>query len=381
MKRKWRALLQPYQAALRRYLKQGPKASLQPALKLGRQAVDQGVETLDLALIHEQALIAQAFPIQSAAARARIIKRAGTFFAEAILPMEETHRSALEANVHLRRIIESLNRRTLDLATSNRKLKREIGRRKVAEHTLRQSEQHSGRLLDQSQRLQEQLRHLSRRILSVQEEERKRISRELHDVIAQVLTSVNVRLAVLRAEAMVNTKGLTKNIARTQRLVEKSVEVVHRFAYNLRPAVLDYLGLIPALHSYMTAFTKATGIRVSLTAFAAIEKLDSNRRTVLFRVAQEALTNVDRHAHASRVDVNIQRLPDAVRMQIKDNGRAFDVERILLAGKGPRMGLLGMRERVEMVGGSFGITSAPGQGTIIQATLPFKDGKRKHPRP
>ena len=270
----------------------------------------------------------------------------------------------LEANARL-------NRRTLDLAASNRKLKREVVRRKVMEHTLRQSEQNSGRLLDQSRCFQEQLRHLSRRVLSAQEEERKRISRELHDVVAQVLTSINVRLAVLKTEATVNSKGLSKNIVRTQRLVEKSVNIVHRFAYDLRPAALDYLGLIPALHSFLKSYTKETGIRVSLTACAKVEELSNVRRTALYRVAQEALTNVVRHAKASRVEVNIRRLSNAVGMDIHDNGQSFDAESILRTGKTRSMGLLGMRERVEMVGGRFQIDSASGQGTTIRVQVPL----------
>ena len=106
---------------------------------------------------------------------------------------------------------------------------------------------------------------------------------------------------------------------------------MHRFARELRPTVLDDLGLIPALHSFMKNFTKRTGVRASLTAFAAVEQLDTAKRTVLFRVAQEALTNVARHAQASRVEVSIQKLPDRICMKIKDDGKSFDVERVLHA--------------------------------------------------
>ena len=129
-------------------------------------------------------------------------------------------------------------------------------------------------LLEKSERLQEQLRRLSRQVLSAQEEERKEISRELHDVIAQTLTGINVRLAALKKEASLNTSGLDRNIARTQRLVEKSVDIVHRFARELRPAVLDDLGLIPALQSFMKNFGARTGLFAQLTAFAAVENLD-----------------------------------------------------------------------------------------------------------
>ena len=371
MKSKSMSLTRRYQAALRHYLPQGSTTNLKLAVNLGRQAVALGQGTLDLALIHEEALLAATLPIQSSADRERMIQRGGAFFASAILPMEETHRSALAANANLNRLNQALSRRTLDLAASNRKLKNEISRRRVMEQTLRQSEQHSSRLLGQSRRMQEQLRHLSRRVLSAQEDERKRISRELHDVVAQVLTSINVRLSVLKKEAMANSKGLTKNIIRTQRLVEKSVNIVHRFAYDLRPAALDYLGLIPALKSFLKRFMEDTGVRASLTVFAKVEELSSARRTVLYRVAQEALTNVGRHANASRVDVNIQRVSSTVCMDIHDNGKSFDAERILRTGKTRRMGLIGMRERVEMIGGKFSVDSSPGNGTTIKVQVPF----------
>ncbi len=303
--------------------------------------------------------------------RDALIKQAGSFFAEAILPLEKPHASTQEAAVYLRKIIETLSQRTVELAASNLELNLEIGHRKTAEAALKKSERHYSQLLEQSDRLQEQLRQLSRQILLAQEEERKQISRELHDVIAQTLTGINVRLAALSKEAAVNTKGLDRNIARTQKLVEKSVDIVHRFARELRPAVLDDLGLVPALHSFMKNFTTRTGIRTYLTAFAGVEEMETARRTVLFRVAQEALTNVARHAKASRADVSLQKLPDGICMKIKDDGKSFQVERTLHANGGKRLGLLGMRERLEMVGGKFGVESAPGKGTTIIAQIPF----------
>ena len=365
-----------YQAALRRYLKQDARAKPASAAGLGREAVALGLDVLDLAMIHEDTLIAQASSTGSAAAQNRIIRRAGKFFAEAIIPVEATHRTALENNARLIQLNQTLDQRTRDLSASNRKLKSEIAKRKTVEQALRKSERRSVRLLDQSRRLQEELRTLSRRILSAQEEERKRISRELHDLVAQTLTGINVHLANLRIEAVQNTAGFTKNIARTQKLVERSVDKVHRFARELRPALLDDLGLVPALHSFMKSFTEETGIRVSLTAFAGVETLSSAKRTTLYRVAQEALTNVARHAHAGRADVRIKQLPNAVRMQIKDDGRSFDAERLLHSRKNKRMGLLGMRERVEMVGGKFTIESTPGNGTTIAAQIPFRNGAK-----
>jgi signal transduction histidine kinase len=374
MGRKLNGLAQRYVAALRIHLKQNPRAR-QPgetASRLGRRAIALGLETLDLARFHEQALITLVLPEYSPGTRDKMIRRAGTFFAEAITPIEKTHRTAQVANTHLNQTIQMLNKRSTDLAASNRRLQQEILQRKSVEESLRKSEQHYSQLLEQSQHMQDQLRRLSRQLLSAQEDERKMISRELHDQIAQTLTGINIRLASLKTESMRNTRGLQEKISSTQRLVEKSVDIVHRFARDLRPTVLDDLGLVPALHSFMNNFTKRTGVHASLATFTMkIDKLDVAKRTVLFRVAQEALTNVARHAHASRVEVSIQKLPGCIRMKIKDDGKSFNVERAFHAQDGKHLGLLGMRERLEMVGGKFFVESAPGKGTTITAKIPL----------
>jgi signal transduction histidine kinase len=370
MTRKLVHLSRRYQAALRQHLQQGRRAALQSARGLGSQALAAGLQTLDLARLHEQTLLTEVLPGCPAGKRAALLRQAAIFFAEAVTPVGKIHRTAREAAAHLRIIVETLSQRTVELAAANVELSREITRRKAVEEALKKSERHYSQLLERSDRLQEELRRLSRQILSAQEEERKQISRELHDVIAQTLTGINIRLATLKKQAAVNTKGLDRNIARTQRLVERSVDIVHQFARELRPAVLDDLGLIPALHSFMKNFTARTGVRTHLTAFAKVEQLETGRRTVLFRVAQEALTNVGRHARASRVEVSIQQLPDCICMRIKDDGKSFPVERVLNGKGGKRLGLLGMRERVEMVGGRFEVQSAPDRGTTITAEIP-----------
>jgi signal transduction histidine kinase len=260
---------------------------------------------------------------------------------------------------------------SVELAATKKQLKREIARRQAAEQSLKKSERHYSQLLAESRQMQEQLRHLSHQILLAQEDERKKISRELHDEIAQTLAGINVYLAALKTNATANNCGLGRNIARTQRLVEKSVNIVHRFARELRPTVLDDLGLIPALHSFMEGFTKRMRIKIRFTAFAEVEQLNGAKRTVLFRVAQEALTNVAKHAAAGLVKVSLQKFPGAVRMKISDDGKSFPVERVLQAKRNKRLGLIGMRERVEMVGGSFSVESASGKGTTVRAQIPF----------
>ena len=359
-----------YQKALLAHLKKGARASLQPARGWGQQAQTVGLQTLDLAKLHEQILIVQVLPRIPARQRDAMIRRAGIFFSEAIMPLEKTRHSG-DAAVHLNKIVEMLSQRTVELAASNVALQLEIVQRQAVEEALKKSEHHYSRLLAESDRLQQQLRQLSRQILQAQEEERRQISRELHDVIAQTLTGINVRLAALAKAASINTQGLDANIASTRLLVEKSVEIVHQFARELRPAVLDDLGLIPALHSFMKNFADRTGVRTHLTAFAGVEQLDIARRTVLFRVAQEALTNVGRHAKATQVAVTLQKTPDGVVMKIKDDGKSFSVDRTLHTNGGKRLGLLGMRERLEMVGGHFSLESEPGKGTMVIAQMPF----------
>ena len=266
------------------------------------------------------------------------------------------------------------------LTASTRELEQEIIQRQAVEESVRQSEQYKSELLKQSHHMQAQFRHLSHRVLMAQEEERKRISRELHDVVAQTLTGINVRLALLKKEgATLNARDIDLEIGRTQRVVEESLNIVHQFARELRPPVLDDLGLIPALHSFTKSFTERTGIHIHLTVFAAVENLDSAKRTVLYRVAQEALANVARHAQASRVEVSILKLPRAVCLTISDNGKSFQVARVLNAKNNKRLGLVGMRERVEMVGGSFAVESAPGAGTTIRAQVPFNIRTKKTP--
>jgi signal transduction histidine kinase len=379
MKAKRLNLTRRYQTALRSHLKLGRQASLLPARGLGGKALAAGLETLDLAKLHEQILVAEILPGCPARKRAALIKQAGIFFAVAITPIEKTHRNAREAAVQLKKIIEALSQRTVELAASNLELSLEIAQRKAAEAALKKSERHYAELLKQSHSLQEQLRRLSRQTLSAQEEERKRISRELHDVIAQTLTGINIRLATLKKEAAVSTNGLDQNITRTQRLVEKSVNIVHEFARELRPAVLDDLGLIPALHSFVKLFSKRTRIHVDLKVCASVEQLDNNLRTTFYRVAQEALNNVSRHAHATRVEVTVQTEANGICMKISDNGKSFEVERVLNARGRKRLGLLGMRERVEMVGGHFAIESVPGRGTTVTAVIPVAKIVRESP--
>lgn len=378
MKNKSNPLLKRYEKALAAYLDGSAESDLGIARELGGGAVKIGMETLDLARLHEQVMLVL-LDEKPPAQKLSMTARGRAFFAEVMTRVEENRLGAREATAHLKTMIETLTRRTKELATSNEELKNEVIQRRQVEESLRTSETTTSRLLEKSRQMQDELRQLSRRLLTVQEEERKRISRELHDVIAQTLTGINLRLATLKAQTSANAREFHQKIAITQRLVVKSVEIVHRFARDLRPAVLDDLGLIPALKSYMNTFLEQTGIRVAFVAFAGIEKLDGTARTVLYRVAQEALTNISHHAKANHVKMSIREVDEKIVMLIQDDGVGFAVDHMLNTQHSNRLGLLGMRERVEMINGTFCVKSEVGKGTLVQVEIPRESSKLKKP--
>ncbi len=363
-----------YLALLRAHL--GPRTSGRgaPARALGRAAVAAGLATLDLARIHEHAVLSLVTSDHLASPRGRALKRANRFFAQALLPVEAERTAIRETNRQLVRRIETLRRHTAAMASGRRRLEREIARRKAGETRIVQTKERYRNLLLESHAMQDKLRQLTRQIISAQEEERKKISRELHDEVVQTLVGINVELTALGRGAAVGVLTLKQKIARTRRLVEKSVSAVHRFARELRPAVLDDIGLIPALHAYGKNLAARRKFRIQMIAFAGVEALSTAKRTVLFRVAQEALQNIARHAEATLVLLSINECAGAIEMEIKDNGKSFDVARTLHARNNTRLGLIGMRERIEMIGGTFAIESVADIGTTIRARIPFRPG-------
>jgi signal transduction histidine kinase len=224
MRPKLIGLSQRYVAALQKHLKQGPSASLQPALRLGREAVTLGLETLELARIHERALTT----LQLSNSKNGLIKRAEIFFTEANTSIVETHHAARQTKAHLNRLMATLGQRMDELAASNRQLQRGVVRRKVMEDVSEKRGRHHQKCLEESLELQKRLRQLTHQVIAAQEDERKKISCELQDEIAQTLLGINVRLLSLKQEARSNSTGLKNEIASTQRLVAKSERSVRQ---------------------------------------------------------------------------------------------------------------------------------------------------------
>ena len=358
-----------YRAALGRHLKEPhmktPRGS-GAGDRIGRRAHRLGVRTLALARIHERA----ASDLTPPAVRgARSAAREESFFAAAVAPIAEAECRAPEALAEAARLAVLLERRTGELAAARVNLHRESERNAALRSELDECARRHRTLLEDAQLMEERMRLLSHRLLSAQEEERMRISSDLHDAIGQTLTGINVGLATLKNEAAADSRSLDEAIALTQELVERSMKTVHQFAWELRPTLLDDLGLVAALRSYARTFSERSGVKVRFAVHGDFDRLDVARRTALFRVAQGALSNVERHSGAARASVVLRSRPGAVRLEVKDDGRSFDVKRMDASETNRHLGLLVMKERVEMVDGSFTILSSRGRGTTVRADV------------
>jgi signal transduction histidine kinase len=222
-------------------------------------------------------------------------------------------------------------------------------------------------LFEQVRAGRERLQSLSRRLVEVQEAERHYVARELHDEVGQAVTSLKFSLGQLGAET--DPDQHAARIAELKHMTDEVLESLHRLAMNLRPASLDHLGLVSALNQYVRAIGDRYGLIAQFKAVDMAERMPPTVETALYRIVQEALTNVVRHAHATRVDVLLERRGDQVIVVIEDNGLGFEASAAHTAQSG-HLGLVGMQERAEMLGGSLVIESTAGAGTTVAVEVP-----------
>jgi PAS domain S-box-containing protein len=222
----------------------------------------------------------------------------------------------------------------------------------------------------------ERLQSLSSAIVNIQEEERRRIARELHDETGHALTGIKMNLEtiekeLLKGDGLSGVVGERINDIKSQ--VLKTTEELRRLSYDLRPAILDDLGLVPTLRWYVENFQKRTGTSVHLQVNEQQKRFPPKIETLLYRVIQEALTNVAKHAQAESVAINLERKDMMASLYITDDGKGFEVRRYFASVPGQRrcLGILGMKERVELSGGTFFIDSEPGEGTRISIRVPI----------
>lgn len=217
----------------------------------------------------------------------------------------------------------------------------------------------------------QQLRRLAAQALGAEEEERKRIARELHDDTAQIMASLLIRLRVAqRAQDPAQRDSILEEVREG---LAQALDGVRRYARGLRPPALDELGLMPAIDAYAREITENAGLALEVREEPIDGLLTPEAELALYRIVQEALTNACRHAHASRVRVTVARSDRRVVASVEDDGRGFRVEDAI--GAGHRLGLFGMRERASYVGGNVEVTSELGVGTRVTAAVPTREGE------
>ncbi len=222
-------------------------------------------------------------------------------------------------------------------------------------------------LFEQVRSGRQRLQAISRRLVEIQESERRYIARELHDEASQSLTSLIVGLALLEHDAN-NPKAVLTGITELKQLVEGVQENLHRLAIDLRPASLDHLGLVAALEQYIEAFSNKHDLTIHYEVAGVTERLPLDVETALYRIVQEGLTNVVRHAHATQADVILERRDANLLLILEDNGVGFDVHDVRTE---ERLGLYGIQERAEMLRGSLVVDSLPGSGTTLVVEIPY----------
>lgn len=227
----------------------------------------------------------------------------------------------------------------------------------------------------EARRNEELLRALTHRVVQVQEAERGSVALELHDHITQLLCAVLVRSQTL-ADKLSPRDGTSKREAiKLRELLGQTADEVERISRNLRPSVLDELGLVAVLRDTTTEFAERTGVSLKLACVELTARLPAATELALYRILQEALKNVEQHAHARHVTVNLIKQGDLVQMTIKDDGIGFNLKRHPAGRKGNSdLGLLGMRERATYVGGAIKVTSVRRAGTEIQVRIPLPPG-------
>jgi two-component system, NarL family, sensor kinase len=230
----------------------------------------------------------------------------------------------------------------------------------------------NARLLERLAESERRFRIISKGVLRVQEAERGRIARDLHDGVGQALTALKIQLALLEQHVGRTDSSAEARLTDIKGLVDRTLRDVKALSHALRPSMLDDLGLVPTLRWLVRTFRERTGLEVRLACDAIGKRLDPDLETVVYRVTQEALTNAAKYADTPSVNLRLERCRARLRLLIQDHGRGFDVDAALAVTTSDRgFGLRAMRDRVQLFGGRFQVTSAPGRGTSIEVEVPL----------
>ena len=216
-------------------------------------------------------------------------------------------------------------------------------------------------------RSKDELRELAAAAGKAREQEQSRIARELHDELAQSMSMLKMDVMLIRAATRADDGDTLSRLAKMERQIDATIKAMRRIASDLRPLSLDDLGVFPAIESLVHDFQQRTGIACELAIANPARELGNEQATAVFRIVQESLTNVGKHARASRVEVSLLEEDDALTVTVRDDGAGFDA-----SARPAGFGLLGVRERAYLLGGTSTVTSAPGRGTEVEVTLPLR---------
>lgn len=314
-------------------------------------------------------------------ARAKLLKVSENIKSLSESVVRQAYDDARDARVRLQvaREKEALLRRERDrLEVRLKRLNDTVQR---AEHLINKVNMAFKLLSGQLKVLSEQMAGLQQRsdlvfsIIRAQEEERRRVARDVHDGPAQLLANVVFRVEVCQKLMATNQARATEELENLKNLVRQSLQDVRKIIFDLRPMALDDLGLVPAVRGYINGFQEKTGLAVQVRIGGQERRLVVTLEVAIFRLLQEALNNVAKHARAETVSVHMEYLPDQVRVVVEDDGRGFDASATLENQQGEHFGLVGMRERLVLLRGNLDVNSAPGRGTKLTFTIPVIEGE------
>ncbi len=267
---------------------------------------------------------------------------------------------------------ERVQQRTRELAAVNNALVMEITERIETEHSLRNSEAVLQANQQELRQSREELRALAGQLLTAQEEDRRRISRDLHDDINQRLAMLSMDLRQAEKDTSTDAHSLRSTIRLVSDQLTAISDDVRQMAYRFHPSILDDLGLVKAIRRQIDDFASRTGSTISYVHRDPATALPAELAISLYRIVQESLSNIARHARASQVEIELICEDDLVSLSVHDNGIGFD--RARLSHTGAHLGLLSMRERVRLAKGRFEIDSTPSRGTHIHVEIPLTSG-------
>jgi signal transduction histidine kinase len=325
--------------------------------KRHRKAFSQYEKEVNESMVDTQMLALCTYPLR------------GTAAAE-ILDVTRTHHFAIALRNRVWEVLETaeLTQAKAEILRINNQLERRVAERTRELMAVNQDLQ---RAEDQLKTSFNQLRALTARLQSIREEERKRVAREIHDDLGQSLTSIKIDLASLIRTLPAGQISESKAES-ILRLVDQAIQSVRRIATELRPGILDDLGLVAAVEWAAEEFAARSGARLRLDFPQEDLVIDPGSATAIFRIFQETLTNVTRHANATEVEVRLAKEDDSIALEVRDNGRGMDEE----LATGRSLGILGMRERALLLKGKLTIHSAPGQGTAVTIRIPIHAARR-----